>query len=258
VLPGYLSYEMPVQAVEGMNTVNDSQVREAGQKVITRALREKRRFRRVKLPLTGRLYVPETQEESNCAIEDISPGDASLICTLKEEPKGRAVLYLDALGRFEGPIIRGNEGGFVMTFSCSQQKREKLADQLSFEMNRHLLTESELRRSDRVEAAGGSVTHITRSTGEQIRCGVMDLSLTGVSLRTETRPPIGEHILVGHRAGRVARHHDDGVGVEFLGGSPAGDVVPEIHAAPVAVRSAAARHVAALRPVSAGAVMARL
>jgi hypothetical protein len=240
-----------------MTPESESEARKEGQKIIARALREKRRFRRVKLPLTGRLYVPETQEESNCAIEDISPGDASLLCTLKEEPKGRAILYLDALGRFEGPIVRANEGGFVMTFSCSQQKREKLADQLSFEMNRHLLTESELRRSDRVEAVGGSVTHFTRSTGEQVRCGIIDLSMTGVSLRSDVRPPIGEHILVGHRAGRVARHHDDGVGVEFLGGSPAGEVIPELQPAPVAVRGTAARNAGALRPVVAGTAARR-
>jgi hypothetical protein len=237
-----------------MNPVNENQLREAGQKVIARALREKRRFRRVKLPLTGRLYVPETQEESNCAVEDISPGDASLLCTLKEEPRGRAVLYLDSLGRFEGPIVRSNDGGFVMTFSCSLQKREKLADQLSFEMNRHLLTESELRRSDRVEANGGSITHFTRSTGEQVRCEVIDLSLTGVSLRTDMRPPVGEHILVGHRAGRVARFHGDGIGVEFLGSSPGGEIAPEFQVAPVVVRSAAARNV---RPSIAGVAMAR-
>jgi hypothetical protein len=104
-----------------------------------------------------------------------------------------------------------------MTFSCSLQKREKLADQLTLEMNRHLLSETELRRYDRVEAASGSFTHYTRSTGEQIRCEVLDLSLTGVSVRTELRPPVGEHILIGHRAGRVARHHGDGIAVEFLG-----------------------------------------
>ena len=46
---------------------------------------------------------------------------------------------------------------------------------------------------------------------------MLDLSLTGVSVRTEHRPPVGEHILIGHRAGRVARHHTDGMGIEFLG-----------------------------------------
>src|SRR6185436_6715516 len=200
-----------------MSPSNDSRAKEAGQKIIARALKERRRFRRVTVTVTGRLYIPATQEEAICTIKDISPGDACLICELKQEPKGRAVIYLDTLGRFEGPIVRAKNGGFVMTFSCSLQKREKLADQLTLEVNRHLLADTELRRYDRVEAVSGSYTHFTRSTGEQVRCEVLDLSLTGVSVRTEHRPPVGEHILIGHRAGRVARHHVEGMGIEFLG-----------------------------------------
>ncbi len=195
----------------------ENPVSEAGQKVIERASKERRRFRRVSVNITGRLYIPATEEEAICTVQDISPGDVALRCDLKEEPTGRAVIYLDNLGRFEGPIIRSASGGFVMTFSCSLQKREKLADQLTLEVNRHLLGDADLRRYDRVEAVSGSYTHFTRSTGEQVRCEVLDLSLTGVSVRSEPRPPVGEHILIGHRAGRVARHHADGMGVEFLG-----------------------------------------
>lgn len=200
-----------------MNNSDESRTNEAGQKVIARALKERRRFRRVTVAIPGRLYIPATQEETICTVEDISPGDAFILCELREEPKGRAVIYLETLGRFEGPIVRARRGGFVMTFSCSLQKREKLADQLMLEMNRHLLSETDLRRYDRVDAAGGSFTHYTRSTGEQIRCEVLDLSIIGVSVRTEMKPPVGEHILIGHRAGRVVRHHGDGIAVEFLG-----------------------------------------
>ena len=200
-----------------MSNSDESRTREAGQKVIARALKERRRFRRVSITSTGRLYIPATQEEAICTVEDISPGDASILCELREEPKGRAVIYLETFGRFEGPIIRAKSGSFVMTFSCSLQKREKLADQLTLELNRHLLSESDLRRFDRVEPATGSFTHYTRSTGEQIRCEVLDLSMTGVSVRTELKPPVGEHVLIGHRAGRIARHHGDGMAVEFLG-----------------------------------------
>jgi hypothetical protein len=205
-----------------MTNSEESRAKEAGQKVIARALKERRRFRRVAVAITGRLYIPATQEEVICTVEDISPGDACILCELREEPKGRAVIYLDTLGRFEGPIVRARHGGLVMTFSCSLQKREKLADQLTLQMNRHLLSEADLRRYDRVEAASGSFTHYTRSTGEQIRCEVLDLSFTGVSVRTEMKPPVGEHILIGHRAGRIARHHGDGIAVEFFGDTVAG------------------------------------
>jgi hypothetical protein len=219
-----------------MSSPDESRSKEAGQKVIARALAERRRFRRVNVAVTGRLYIPATQEEATCTVEDISPGDASLLCQLRQEPKGRAVIYLDTLGRFEGPIVRARNGSFVMTFSCSLQKREKLADQLTLEINRHLLSEADLRRYDRVEAAMGSFTNFTRSSGEQIRCEVLDLSLSGLSVRTEIKPPVGEHILIGHRAGRVARHHGDGVGIEFLGlssESAAADIRPPAPIRPV-------------------------
>src|SRR5262245_44250883 len=121
-------------------------ISEAGQKIVERASKERRRFRRVSINVTGRLYIPSTAEEAMCAIEQISPGDVLLRCDLKEEPSGRAVIYLDSLGRFEGPIVRSADGAFAMTFSCSLQKREKLADQLTVEVNRHLLADADLRR----------------------------------------------------------------------------------------------------------------
>jgi hypothetical protein len=231
--------------------MTSTDAREIGQKIIARALKERRRFRRVQVSVTGRLYIPANQEEAICTVEDISPGDASLLCQLRQEPKGRAVIYLDTLGRFEGPIVRARSGSFVMTFTCSVQKREKLADQLMIEMNRQLLDDADLRRYDRVEAATGSLTHFTRSTGEQIRCEVIDLSLSGVSLRTDLKAPIGEHILIGHRAGRVARHHEDGIGIEFLGVSvPAGNGT-ESPPAPLRPTTASASHAAATSAVAA-------
>ncbi len=213
-----------------------------GEAIIQRALKERRRFHRVRVAVAGRLLIPATQEEAVCTVEDISPGDAAISCRLEKEPQGRAVLYLDSLGRLEGPIVRRTEGGFVLIFNCSQQKRERLADQLTLELNRHLLAETDLRRHDRTEAASGSYTHFTRSSGEQIRCEVLDLSLTGVSVKAETKPPVGEHLLIGHRAGRVARHHTDGVGIEFLGLSPPTALIdrptptPTVHGLGVAPR----------------------
>ena len=65
-------------------------------------------------------------------------------------------------------------------------------------------------RDDEITSIGGiAVTTLART--------LLDLSLTGVSVRSEVKPPVGEHILIGTRAGRVARHHNDGIGVEFLG-----------------------------------------
>lgn len=223
------------------------------EQIIARARKERRRFHRVHIPISGRLYIPATQEEAVCTIENISPGDAAIACELKQEPQGTIVVYFDSFGRFEGTVARRTETGFAMSFACSPVKRERLADQLTLALNRHLISESDLRRYDRAPAAAGSHTQFTRASGEQVRCEVLDFSLTGISVRTEQRPPIGEHILIGHRAGRVARHHSDGVGIEFLGLSfPNTSLFERPTLAPQPVHAAAVANGPALSVVGAG------
>jgi hypothetical protein len=50
-----------------------------------------------------------------------------------------------------------------------------------------------------------------------VKCEVVDISVGGVSLRTDVKPPIGEFVLIAQIAGRVARHHGDGIGIQFVG-----------------------------------------
>jgi hypothetical protein len=52
-----------------------------------------------------------------------------------------------------------------------------------------------------------------------VQCEVLDLSLSGLSLKTMVKPPLGEVITIGHVSGRVVRHHESGIAVEFCGGS---------------------------------------
>ena len=57
---------------------------------------------------------------------------------------------------------------------------------------------------------------ITRANGEHISCDVLDISLDGVSLRTSIRPQVGEIINLGRTRGRVVRHHQDGIAVQYV------------------------------------------
>ena len=57
----------------------------------------------------------------------------------------------------------------------------------------------------------------------------MDISVGGVSLKTEVKPPIGEFVLIAQIAGRVARHHGDGIGIEFVGQEKAQEPAHQIN-----------------------------
>lgn len=196
--------------------------------VVEKAKAERRRFRRVPVDLPGRLFVPADSREANCRIIDMSPGGASLECECIPEAGTQIVLYIDGFGRFEGTVARQDEKGFGVRFISTALKRERTAEQLTLLMNKSLLDEADLRRDDRTPTK--ALTRFTRCDGKLTDCEVIDLSASGVSLRTEIKPPIGEFILIGQLAGRVARHHKDGIGVEFVGLGPGRPSTDAIHA----------------------------
>ncbi len=187
--------------------------------VIEKAKAERRRFRRVRVDLNGRLFVPADSRECHCKVIDLSPGGASIECDLVLETNTPVILYVDGFGRLEGSIIRNNPGDFGIRFNCTPMKRERIAEQLTLFMNKELIEEADLRRHDRTPTKG--IARFTRSDGQFVACEVMDLSVSGVSLKTDVRPPVGEFVLIGQMAGRVARHHENGIGIEFIGGGPA-------------------------------------
>ena len=190
---------------------------------------ERRRFRRVKMDLGGRLFLPADSREAQCTILDMSPGGVAVSSAIVPELGSAVVLYLDSFGRFEGKVVRRDQAGFGLAFTCTPSKRERTAEQLILFLNKELGDDSVLRRhgkSNRKEFA-----KFTRADGQIVHGEVTDISVTGVSLKTDIRPAIGEFVLIAQIAGRVSRHHADGIDIDFIGNekSPA-DAAPRLNA----------------------------
>ncbi len=189
--------------------------------VVAKAGAERRRFRRVRVDLPGRLFVPSDAREARCTISDLSPGGAAIVCEMIPEAGTPVILYVDGFGRFEGNVVRRDGYGFGIAFICTPSKRERTAEQLILFLNKALVDESVMRRHERSNQKG--FARYTRADGQIVHCEVMDISVGGVSLRTDVKPPIGEFVLIAQIAGRVARHHADGIGIEFVGQEKAAD-----------------------------------
>jgi hypothetical protein len=187
------------------------------ERVVAEAKAERRRHRRVRVELTGRLFVPAEEHEAHCRITDLSPGGAQVVSEYIPAGDSTIVLYIDGFGRIEGIVARPADGNFGVKFACSAMKRERIAEQLTLYMNKGTVDESVLRRHDREPTKG--MAKFTRSNGDIVACEVLDLSLSGVSLKTEVRPPMGEVVLIGQMAGRIVRHHETGIAIEFVGGN---------------------------------------
>ncbi len=165
--------------------------------------------------MPGKLFVPAVTQEYACSVIDLSPGGANITVAAPLTLDTQIVLYVNSFGRFEGTIVRREGENAGVRFISTALKRERTAAQLTLFMNRASLDEADLRRDDRTPTKG--LTRFVRHDGQVVPCEVLDLSMSGIAVKTDVRPPIGEFVLIGQLAGRVARHHDQGIGIEFVG-----------------------------------------
>jgi hypothetical protein len=141
---------------------------------------ENRRYQRVKVDLLGR-YMLEDRREFPCQVINMSPGGLALIAPACGRIGERVVACIDHVGRLEGLIARIFPSGFSMTIAASQRKRDKLAAQLTWLANRHILDMPEDRRHERVTHRDQMVTLVLED-GSQEQCAIVDLSVSGVAV----------------------------------------------------------------------------
>jgi hypothetical protein len=175
---------------------------------------DKRRHKRVAITLLGR-FMRASRHEYPCRLNDISVGGAAINSPVAVDEGERIVVYFDHIGGLEGSVVRVFEGGFAMQFRTTARKREKLAAQLTWLLNRDVLSGITERRHERGSVADQNKT-VLLDTGETVDCEVVDVSISGASLRMDMRPPIGSSLMVGRMRGRVMRHHEHGIGVQFV------------------------------------------
>ena len=180
---------------------------------VDRSLAERRRYKRERVNLMGRHFEPAENREADCKIADISPGGARILSGVVPSPDAQVVVYIDGFGRFEGRVVRAARDGFAIQFNCSAHKRERVVKQLTNYVSGIPLEKTTLRRHDRTPTE--RMVSFTRANGDVVNCKVLDYSLSGVFLATEFRPPIGEFVLISQVPGRVVRHHDTGIAIEF-------------------------------------------
>ncbi len=174
---------------------------------------DRRRFQRVKVNLLGR-YMLADRREFPCQVINMSPGNMALDAPVAGAPGERIIAYIDHLGRLEGHIARVLANGFAMTISATARKRDKLAAQLTWIANRHILGLPEDRRHGRI-VPRNPMARLILPNGLNLTCRIIDVSESGAGIATDQRPPTGTLVMLGKVQGRVVRHLEEGFAIEF-------------------------------------------
>jgi hypothetical protein len=174
---------------------------------------ERRRFQRVQVNLLGRYMLPD-RREFPCQVVNMSPGGMALIAPVPGAQGERIIAYVDHLGRLEGRITRSLQNGFAMTIGATTRKRDKLAAQLTWLANRHILGLPEDRRHGRI-VPRNPLAQVIMPNGINLTCRIIDVSQSGAGIATDERPPAGALVTLGKVQGRVVRHLEEGFAIEF-------------------------------------------
>jgi len=172
---------------------------------------DRRRYRRVPVSFHGR-FMSEDKREYPCEVLNMSPGGMALRAPISPRVGERIVAYLDNLGRLEGTVARIFEGGFAVELKASAQKRERIANLLTWLTNRDLGGEE--RQHERFEPRVAAQKLIMPNS-DVYDCRVIDVSLSGASVATQVKPPLETVVILGRLRGTVVRHHDQGFAIQF-------------------------------------------
>ena len=125
--------------------------------------------------------------------------------------------YFQDFGNFEGTISDTTKGGILLELEMTQSMRARLADKLTWleKKKKNPASVSDGRKTPRfVPKASQSI--LTLADGTIHGCFIVDVSLSGVAVTAEVRPPIGTPLAIGVCIGRVIRHLPDGFAVKFV------------------------------------------
>ncbi len=172
-----------------------------------------RAFQRVIVNLQGRLMLSDLSE-FECKAVDMSPGDIHLQCTAFPHIGERIIAYVDHIGRLEGNVVKLVDHGFIISLQATDRKREKLAAQLTWLANKQELGLPEDRRHERI-APRSTRSELGLDDGRNYPCRIIDLSMSGAAIEIDVRPALGTPVRLGHMRGRVVRHFQEGVAIEF-------------------------------------------
>lgn len=172
------------------------------------------RHRTITLNLPGR-FMRENRTEYAAQLNRISVARLVVAAPITVLEGERIIAYFDHLGGLEGRVAELVDGGFTMCLNITTHKREKLAAQLTWLINRAEDTGLEARRHERFAVANKTVP-LRVGEAEGVECMLLDISISGASVKTTMRPTIGTEVVVGKQRAVVRRHHEQGIGVQFL------------------------------------------
>jgi c-di-GMP-binding flagellar brake protein YcgR len=176
---------------------------------------DRREFPRVLVAIPGQILLAAENVARAAQVLNLSAGGAGLrYAGVVPRHKMLCVLTMQGFGRFEGMTVRSNRDSCGFRFLPGEAQREHLLERLTIFVGSGLATLISLQNQQ--HWSPNTQLSLTRQSGQQIACNVMDISIQGVTLFLNATVPEGENVLVGKMFGQVVHAANDQVTVQFI------------------------------------------
>ena len=151
------------------------------------------------------------QREFTCRVVKMSPQAIELAAPVTGTVGELAVVHFDKFGKFEGPVIRIGQRGFVMRIMATAEDRSKVAGKIAWIEDKN---SPDGRRHERFVPFDARST-VSLTDGRTLRCEIIDYSIFGAAVFADIEPELGAALKVGQVIGQVVRQFGGGFAVEF-------------------------------------------
>lgn len=173
--------------------------------------------RMLRVKLRGRILVAG-EPEAACTLDTVLGREASFTASLPASeargPCGRAVAYLEFVGRIEGLAIRTEGDRVVVTMAAPEAKWDRLQQQFAILARMPASDRDELRGHRRIAVEVPDV-EISLPNGISVPGRIRDLSRSGAAVEVPVPVAVGERVVLGATRGHVARTLEGGFAVQF-------------------------------------------
>ena len=169
---------------------------------------------RLPVRIPGR-FMTEASEEHQLVSVAMSGTSAEVRSHVLPPAGSNIVCYFDDIGRVVGSVDQTLAKGFIVAFTTTDFKRDKIADRIIWLANKDALGLSDERSQTRFSAGGPAIIRL--ADGEVLKCRVVDISLSGAGFESMgPAPAIGDIVQAGSLRGEVVRSAGRSFGIRFL------------------------------------------
>lgn len=166
------------------------------------------------LQLTGKFLAMDKQDYP-CIMDTITETQMTFLTVGPAVTNYSFICYMDVVGRLPGTICGRVEGGFVASINLTENRMGRVIERLEwYQSHRQAQQQSgEARAHDRQNSHVQAELRLMN--GAAYPCEILDVSFSGMAIRTDIVISIGSPISVGNLSGVVVRAEGHNIGIKF-------------------------------------------